>query len=54
MEAILISVVTIGLTVVLVVMEYDSVRLDFPMDALPFIGAWSAYNIGEIGRINRL
>ncbi|QAS52944.1 hypothetical protein [Halobacillus litoralis] len=51
---VLISVLTIGITVVLLVMEFDSVRLEFPLDATPIIGAWAGYTAGEIRNINRL
>ena len=29
-------------------MDFNTVRMDFPIDAIPFIGAWIGYNIGEI------
>ncbi|RCW63881.1 hypothetical protein [Saliterribacillus persicus] len=53
-EAIIMSVISILITVSVFVKDFNSVRLDFPISAFPFIGAWIGYNIGEIIRMNNL
>jgi hypothetical protein len=53
-EAVIISVISVFITVLLFMKGFNSVRLDFPINAFPFIGAWVGYNIGEIIRMNNL
>ena len=53
-EIVFISVISVFLTGFIFVMDFDTVRLDFPIDAFPFIGAWIGYNIGETIRMNNL
>lgn len=53
-EAVIISVISVLITVLVFVMDLNYVRLDFPMSAFPFIGTWIGYNVGEIVRMNKL
>ena len=53
-EAVIISVISVLITVLVFVKNLNSVRLDFISGALPFIGAWIGHNIGEIIRMNKL
>ncbi|AST91105.1 hypothetical protein BC6307_07340 [Sutcliffiella cohnii] len=53
-EAVIISVISVLITGLLFVKDFNSLRLDFPIGAFPFIGAWIGYNIGEIIRMNNL
>jgi len=53
-ETVIISVISVLITILLFVKDFNSVRLDFPIDAFPFIGAWIGYNVGEIIRMNNL
>ena len=53
-EAVIISVISVFITILVFVKDFNSVRLDFPIAAFPFIGAWIGYNIGEIIRMNNL
>ncbi|MFZ0447033.1 MAG: hypothetical protein WAM95_20860 [Bacillus sp. (in: firmicutes)] len=53
-ETVIISIIGVLITVLLFIKDFNSVRLDFPIVAIPFIGAWIGYNIGEIIRMNNL
>lgn len=53
-EAVIISVISVFITVLVFVKDLNSVRLDFPISAFPYIGAWIGYNVGEIVRMNKL
>ena len=53
-EAVIISVISVLITILLFNLDLNSLRLDFPISVLPFIGAWIGYNIGEIIRMNNL
>lgn len=53
-DAVIISVISVFITVLVFMKGFNSVRLDFPMNAFPFIGAWVGYNIGEIIRMKNL
>ncbi|WP_186577149.1 hypothetical protein [Aquibacillus kalidii] len=53
-EAVIISVISVFITVLVFMKGFNSVRLDFPINAFPFIGAWVGYNIGEIIRMKNL
>lgn len=53
-EAVIISISTIVLTVLLCVFDFNDVRSDYSNYAFPFIGSWIGYNIGEIVRMNKL
>ena len=52
-EIIFISVLNVIITVLLFVIDFNSEMLDFPMSAIPYIGAWIGYNIGEILRMKK-
>ncbi|WP_117170331.1 hypothetical protein [Paraliobacillus sediminis] len=52
-EAVIISISSVGFTVTLFVPDFNYVRFDF-INGLPFIGVWMGYNIGEIVRISDL
>lgn len=54
LEAVIISVISIGITVFLFVLDFKSVRSGFSNYAFPFIGAWIGHNIGGIIRMNNL
>ncbi|GAB3801851.1 hypothetical protein [Virgibacillus kimchii] len=53
-EAAIISIISVFITGLVFIMDFNSVRLEFPMSVFPFIGAWAGYNIGEIIRMNNL
>lgn len=53
-EVIIISVLNVIVTILLFPIDFNTGMLDFPISALPFIGAWLGYNIGEIYRMNKL
>lgn len=53
-ETVIISVISVLITILLFVKDFNSVSLDFSIAAIPFIGAWIGYNIGEIIRMNNL
>ncbi|SES44023.1 hypothetical protein [Psychrobacillus sp. OK032] len=53
-ETVIISVISVLITILLFVKDFNSVSLDFSIAAFPFIGAWIGYNIGEIIRMNNL
>ncbi|WP_085994297.1 hypothetical protein [Oceanobacillus senegalensis] len=53
-DTVIISAISVLITVLVFVNGLNSIRLDFPMDAFPFIGAWVGYNIGEIIRMKNL
>ncbi|MBP2243201.1 hypothetical protein J2Z40_003789 [Cytobacillus eiseniae] len=53
-EAVIISVISVLITVLVFVKDFNSVRLDFSISAFPFIGGWVGYNIGEIIRMKNL
>jgi len=55
-EAVVISVASVLFTglVFMFAKDSNSVGLDFLSGALPFLGAWIGYNVGEITRINKL
>lgn len=53
-EAVIISIISVFITVLVFVKDLNSVRLDLSIGAFPFIGAWIGYNIGEIIRMNKL
>ena len=53
-EAVIVSIMSILITVLVFVKDFNSVSLNFPMYAFPFIGAWVGHNIGEITRIKNL
>ncbi|WP_226577601.1 hypothetical protein [Halobacillus litoralis] len=48
------SIMAVVITGMFFILDYNSVQLEFPLDALPLIGAGLGYNIGEITRINNL
>ena len=53
-EAVIISIISVFITVLVFVKDLNSVRLDLSIGAFPFIGAWIGYNIGEIIKMNKL
>lgn len=53
-EVIIISMLNVIVTVLFFVIDFNSSMLDFPISAIPFIGAWLGYNIGEIIRMNKM
>ncbi|CDQ41373.1 hypothetical protein M948_21030 [Virgibacillus sp. CM-4] len=53
-EAVIISMISVIFTVLLFMINFDSVKLDFPSDTFPLIGGWLGFNIGEIVRMNNL
>nr|WP_106780224.1 hypothetical protein [Lysinibacillus timonensis] len=53
-EVIFGSIICVFITFFMFVNDFNSVSLDFPIVAFPFIGAWVGYNIGEIFRISNL
>lgn len=53
-EAVMISVISVLITVLVFVEDLTSVRLDFSIYAFPFIGAWIGQNVGEIVRMKKL
>lgn len=53
-EAVITIIISVFITVLLFVKDFNSGRVDFPILAFPFIGAWVGYNIGEIFRISNL
>ncbi|MCP3027089.1 hypothetical protein [Halobacillus sp. A5] len=53
-EAGVISVISVVFTVLLFVLDFESARMDFPIDVFPFIGTWVGLNIGEVARIKIL
>lgn len=53
-EAVIICGISIFITILLFVKDFNPVGLDFPIDAFPFIGAWIGYNIEEFIRMNNL
>lgn len=54
LSAVFLCVLSVGFTVMWLAMDFDSVRLEFPFDAIPFIGSWLGFNIGEGIRISKL
>lgn len=50
-EAVIISVIGVGIAVLWFVKDVNSFGLDFPSYAIPFIGSWIGYNLGEIIRM---
>ncbi|WP_117149088.1 hypothetical protein [Paraliobacillus zengyii] len=52
-EAVIISICSMGVTVLLFVLDVNYLRFDF-INGLPLIGGWIGYNIGEIVRITDL
>lgn len=52
-EAVVVSISSVGFTVALFVLDFNYIRFEF-INGLAFIGAWMAYNIGEIVRISDL
>ncbi|WP_223701773.1 hypothetical protein [Sutcliffiella deserti] len=54
-EIVVISVInSVLFTVLIIVVDFDNLTLDFPISAFPFIGAWVGLNLGEIIRMNKL
>ncbi|MFD2706828.1 hypothetical protein [Salibacterium lacus] len=53
-EACFIIFISTVFTVLLFVMDVDSVRLDSPIDIFPFIGGWAGFNVVEMIRLNNL
>ena len=53
-EAIIISVISVLITILVFTQDLNSVSLEFPISVFPFIGAWIGYNIGEIIRMINL
>ncbi|MEK6268460.1 MAG: hypothetical protein N2C11_07740 [Planococcus sp. (in: firmicutes)] len=53
-EIVIISAVAIGIGLVLIFMDINSVSRDFPSYYFPFIGSWVGFNLGEIVRMNNL
>ncbi|WP_232299500.1 hypothetical protein [Pontibacillus chungwhensis] len=53
-EAIVATVLSIGVTLCLSVLELDSVTNDSFISLLPFLGPWIGFNIGELHRIKNL
>ncbi|MBP1947539.1 hypothetical protein [Virgibacillus litoralis] len=53
-EIVIIGVIGVLFTALMFVVDFDKVRLDFPINATPFIGAWVGFNLGEIIRMNNL
>ncbi|SFE99348.1 hypothetical protein SAMN05192532_10862 [Alteribacillus iranensis] len=54
MEIVFIGVISVIITILFIVKDISTTRLDFPIDTFPFIGAWIGYNIGETIRISNL
>lgn len=50
-EAVIISVISVLITILVFDQDLNSLRFDFPISLFPFIGAWIGYNIGEIMRM---
>ncbi|MFL0584314.1 accessory gene regulator B family protein [Solibacillus silvestris] len=53
-EAVIISVISVLITILVFTQDLNSVNLEFPISFFPFIGAWVGYNIGELIRMNNL
>ncbi|GGD09745.1 hypothetical protein [Pontibacillus salipaludis] len=53
-EAIVVTVLSMGVTLCLFMLDFDSVTNDSFFSLLPFLGPWIGYNIGEIHRIKNL
>jgi len=53
-EAVIISVISVLITILVFNQDLNSLRLNFPISILPFIGAWIGYNIGEVIRMINL
>ncbi|MGY4691054.1 hypothetical protein [Salibacterium sp. K-3] len=49
-----IIMISVVFTVLFFVWDVDSVRLDSPIDVIPFIGGWVGFNAGQIIRLNKL
>ncbi|WP_254901807.1 hypothetical protein [Thalassobacillus devorans] len=53
-ETIFVSALSVGVTFFVLVVDLTTARVDFPLDAIPFIGAWIGSNVGEMVRIKKL
>lgn len=52
-EAVIISMCSVGFTVAFFVLDFNNVRIEL-INCIPFIGCWMGYNIGETVRISDL
>ena len=53
-EFIIIIIICVLITILIIVLDISAVSFDLPMNAIPFIGAWVGYNIGEVIRMKSL
>lgn len=53
-SVVVLTILSVGFTVIWFVMDFDSAGLEFPIDTFAFIGCWIGYNIGEIVRLSKL
>ncbi|WP_411954877.1 hypothetical protein ACKXGF_03460 [Alkalibacillus sp. S2W] len=53
-ELVFMSLLSVIVTVLTFVEDYETAIFNFPIDAFPFMGAWLGYNIGEMIRIHNL
>ncbi|NIK11630.1 hypothetical protein [Alkalibacillus almallahensis] len=53
-ELVFMSLLSVIVTVLTFVEDYETAIFNFPIDAFPFMGAWLGLNIGEMIRIHDL
>lgn len=53
-EVVIVGIISLIFTVLLSVNYFSDLRLDFPINTLPFVGVWIAHNIGEVIRMKKL
>lgn len=53
-EAIVVTIMSIGVTLCLFLLDFDSLTNNSLFSLLPFLGPWIGFNIGEIHRIKNL